>query len=223
MATTTLETTIPFSGFYESIHDSEIDYTLERIFQDENGLDCEWSGALQMHYFDSCDFRAVHKAYAQAYTENFAHEFKIPSLAFIELSSPREYNFTTDRVFCTISLADVDKIMANIDHSRLADLARETFTSRSGFSSFYNPDVTTWGPVDTWDHNQIGTLLQAYADQEFGGSDGFDSDAEFSLMESDRGNAMVDQWLDEATPEAGRLYRIHQYLLKRLERQEATV
>lgn len=32
-----METTIPFQGFYSSIHDSQLDYALESMFSDDQG------------------------------------------------------------------------------------------------------------------------------------------------------------------------------------------
>ena len=38
-------TTVPFSGFYESLHDSQIDDCLERMFADDRG-DAEVGGSV---------------------------------------------------------------------------------------------------------------------------------------------------------------------------------
>lgn len=210
-------TTIPFSGFYNSLHDSEIDQTIEQMFSDRD-TGSETNPGLESALFNNCDFRKVHTSYAADYCENFAEEFKLPSLKFESLNSPREYNFATDRIFANIELSDLREALRRVDKSELAKLAREKFTSRSGFISFYNPDVNTWGDLTTWDHNQCGTLLECLADQETSDSDGFTSYTEFDLMERARCNGRLNSWVESATPNIQRLYKIHDYLETRAAR-----
>jgi len=203
-----METTIVFSGFYNSLHSGAIDDAEQQMFNDNEGLG--------MALYHQCDYRAVHKAYAREYAVNFAAEFKIPSLVFDELSSPREYNFTTDRIFCKISEEDVIRLRAEISENNLRHKAKRMFTSYDGFSSFYDPNVDSWGEVETWDANQVGCLLAAYADQENG--DDFDQWAEYNLMEGDFGNGEPEGWLAANTPGIDRLYKVFNYLEARAAR-----
>lgn len=214
-------TTIPFSGFYNSVHDSECDYALEQLFSDANGN--ALGGAFE-DAWDAVKWSRVHEQYAKAYAEQFAEEFKLGKIRFDELNSPREYNFTTDRIFVHVGRAAVRRIWRAVDRERFAAHCRDAFTSRSGFSSFYDPDYREWGYVDTWDHNQLGALLQVWADQNadsmHSSREGFDSDAELSLMEDMRGNGYFDNWLCEALTEKGkRLLRIADYLRERENRK----
>src|SRR5574343_543281 len=155
----TREIVIPFSGFYESLHDSEIDETINRMFSDDNGNE---NNGLSRRIYDACNFRDVHTAYAKEYAARFAGEFELPSLTFKELVSPREYNFTTDRIFCTIENADIEKMRDETTPLSLEAKARDMFTSCDGFISFYDPDYKTWGDITEWDHNQLACLLSAY-------------------------------------------------------------
>lgn len=87
-------------------------------------------------------------------------------LEFEEMTSPREYNFQTDRLFAKVPLKvmrDLFKRSAADDHATFAAVIRRRFTSRDGFSSFYSNDVATWTdkPLREWDHNEFGTLLIA--------------------------------------------------------------
>lgn len=211
-------TTIPFSGFYYSLHDSAMDDALDMIFSDrETG--CEINKELVWRASDLCHWGRVQNEYARDYAERLASLLTIPSLKFESLNSPREYNFTTDRIFCTISEDDVRRILSLVDSDALAALVRDTFTSRDGFISYYSPDVAEWGSVANWDHNQIGTLIQAYANQEHGGE--FDSYAEYSLMEDCLCNGYLDSWIWEHTPGIDRLYKVHEYLQERQQRAAA--
>lgn len=154
----TMQTIIPFQGFYCSAHDHLIDNAVDSMSQDDLGdpiperveqISCKakWS--------------KVHQEYSKRYVEMLCEEYNI-QLKFVELDSPREYNFTTDKIVCEISEAEVKRIFDEVDAEELTRVAEERHTSRSGFISFYNPDWKTWGTPDTWEAQQLCTLLTAY-------------------------------------------------------------
>lgn len=199
--------TIPFSGFYNSSHEYEIESTIEQMFTDpETG--CYSNDGLVMALHKGCIYKDVFIAYAKYYAKAFSEKFNIP-LEFESLESPREYNFTTDVIYCTVELKDMVELLGKVDLDAFAEVAKELFTSRSGFASFYDPDINAWGNIAGWDHNQLGALLQAYARQETGD---FNSEEELFLMEHAQGNGYIDQWIEKATPSIERLYKIHEYL-----------
>ena len=136
---------IPFSGFYHSFHSMEIEEQIE-----QNELDWE-----------KIDYEHVHQEYAKEYTEYFAQEFEI-DLQFESLHSPKFHNFQTDRIFAHISMDEIKRIYSLVDKDDFEEVAKECFTSCSGFISFYSPNIETWGNIETWDHNQYGALLTAY-------------------------------------------------------------
>jgi hypothetical protein len=213
-------TTIPFSGFYESLHDSELDNALGYMFADY-ATGCDVNEDLHYKAHNLIHWGDAHKAYAHRYAGAFADHFAIPSLEFESLSSPKEYNFTTDRIFCTIERADLCRIMATFDLQKFAEYVREKFTSRDGFISFYSANLADWGNVESWDHNQCGTALEFYANQESGSGE-FDQWEEYALLEDDRCNGVTDTILcDNAAPELDRLLKIHSYLEARAERAAA--
>lgn len=212
-------TTIPFSGFYESLHDSAFDYALESIFSDRD-TGCHINEPLMWKAHDYIDWRMAHELYAKEYAESLAHEFGIDSLKFESLSSPKEYNFTTDRIFCTIEYADLCRLMAGFDLKAFAAYVREKFTSRDGFISFYDADLSAWGKVETWDHNQCGTALEFYAMQQNAGE--FEHYQEWALMENAQCNGVFDEILYKAGGnEFSRLVRLHCYLDERENRKAA--
>lgn len=211
-------TTIPFQGFYYSIHDQELDQALERQYSDR-ATGTHVNKALMQRASDDCNWSHVHEEYARAYCSAFGARFALDGLVFDELNCPKEYNFATDRIFARIPVETASRVLSHTDDKRLRELAKERFTSRSGFISSYSPDIEDWGPIEGWDHNQVGTLLAAYADQESNNEmDGFDQFAEYSLMERDQCNGYIEQWINEASPNAARLLRIHDYLQDRAER-----
>ena len=138
--------TIPFHGFYKSIHDAAFNSALEQEGREVGDV----------------DWRKVFFGYAAEFAKQFLHEIKVQG-QFDRLESPREYNFNTDRIFVDIPLPEVVRMLAGVDPETLNRVAEERHASRPGFLSFYSPRVESWGPVESWDCNQVGTLLQAYA------------------------------------------------------------
>ncbi len=214
---------IPFSGFYHSVHDSALDDAFNQMFSDSSG---NTNFDLVERAFNLVDWTMVHVAYAEAYVENFGLHFKLPSLKFESLNSPREYNFTTDRIFVELSTDDVRRVFSEVPRMELRIKAEEMFTSRSGFISYYDPDYSTWGGVEGWDHNQLLCLLTAMADTDdiCSSGDDFDGWPQFSLMEDDQCNGHLDRMLEEAmvhkhNDEAQRLWNIADYLRRREDRK----
>lgn len=212
-----MKTTVPFSGFYNSLHDDALSTELdEHLFLDsDTGMQVH--EGLLAHAQDVVDWPHAFEQYARHYTEALSDALEI-KFVFESIYHPREYNFTTDVIFATIKLTEVRKLRKKTDEKPFRDLARERFTSRSGFHSFYDPDVDTWGPVKTWDHHQVGCLLEACAIVELGRDGEFAGEHQMDLMETAQGNGYYDQWLTENNPEMSRLLKIRDYLEKRSKR-----
>lgn len=202
----TVSCVIPFAGFYYSDHDAEFDRALEMMVSDESGCHPVHPD-ITMRLFDRIDWRMAHVSYARQFALDWCEHFGIKGAEFEELNSPREYNFTTDRIFVRIPESEIARIHAETAPAVLCDVAREEFTSRSGFFSFYSNDPESWGELAEWDHNQRYALLIAYARQrepEF---------EEFSLCEDYSGNGMIDNWIlntPKAIRTANAAYRLHQ-------------
>lgn len=193
---------IPFSGFYESIHNSNIDSEMDYIFENNQNL----SSLL----YDSLNWRELFIDYAREYAENFAHKYGI-AMQFESLSSPKYYNFETDRIFCHISESEVLRIYATTDKQQLARIARDMFTSRDGFNSFYDPDYLTWDSVLTWDHNQLFALIVAFTD--------FD-ESEIYLMDDSLCNGFMSELLYKHCSDK-RIFTVFDYLQSRENRKAA--
>lgn len=159
----TKQTTIPFSGFYHSFHDEELDRAIENMFSNDQGT--PFAGIID-RAFDCIDWKSVHFEYARLFTERFAFRFEFRTLKFLDLASPKYYNYETDRIFCEIDLEEVKEIYNQVDKQALADNIKRKFTSYDGFISFYPNDISKWpAAVEEWDHNHIGTLIEVWVQQ----------------------------------------------------------
>lgn len=90
----------------------------------------------------------------------------LPSDSFTweKIISPREYNFTTDRLFVYVPESVIKWLFERSEeenHVTLRVLIKEMFTSYDGFMSFYDNDLDSWleKPLEAWDHNELGTLI----------------------------------------------------------------
>ena len=115
---------------------------------------------------------------------------------FADMTSPREYNFTTDRLFATCSAAFIKRLWKRSkadEHKTLAALIRERFTSYDGFMSHYSNDLEQWPKtLADWDHNELETLLEACLD--LAGAD--DSGFQMQMLESETFDTICDQAMD---------------------------
>lgn len=144
-----------FPGFYESSLSVAMDDAIEARASDE-GLeynDC----------FDKYDFKAAQLAITQKWLKNFNEKTGL-NIKFHDIDSPREYNFTTDRVFGTIKKDEFQKIRDVVSFDALKSVVERTFTSRDGFISFYTTDMDHWMgiPTEDLDHNETQTILKAF-------------------------------------------------------------
>lgn len=138
------------------------------------------------------DYGAAHRAMAAAYVDSFdnwaseALNTAPGSFVFESMDSPREYNFTTDRVYVTVSLATMESLYNAIDPAVLREAIEARHTSRSGFISFYSNDLDEWQgkAFDEFDHNEYGTILAA-AIHASGQSEEMRDAVEYPLYESD--------------------------------------
>ena len=206
-------TTIPFSGFYCTLHESALDDAVEQMFSDKATGCTVYRGLADRAQWD-CDWGLVMRDYAEEYAGQFADHFGI-RMSFESMTSPKEYNFTTDRIFCHIPLDECTRLLSATPRDLLDKVAAEMFTSRDGFMSFYSPDISTWGDLSEWDYNQIGCLITAYVRHE---EPDFDQYAEYALMEDAQCNGYFDSWISSNTPTVDRLYKVYDYLEQRSER-----
>ena len=131
-----------FVGFYDSIWepDTEIYYECEQTGQEE---DVDFTFDYKQYQNDIC------KAYTEVW-ELWMQEFisEDIELEFVEVVSPRYYNFENDscRVKIRLTQAAEDAIIAKIGKHRdqIAKWIKENHTSYYGFSSNLSDDIDQW-------------------------------------------------------------------------------
>lgn len=130
-----------FGGFYESIHSGLVECAVENLFEDDEG-NFDHDG------FDNYNFREAFNQYAEEYvnkiSEVLSHDMGLDvDIKFVELISPRFYNFTTDKIEVSISDRHCDIIIGHVIdnyHDEVMELVIDSTTSRSGYIPFYSFD-----------------------------------------------------------------------------------
>ena len=115
------EFSLNFGGFYHSEHSETIENNIEAYGYD----------------WEDVDYEKTHLNYCNSYLNKLSEELEI-NLKFIQLDSPREYNFVTDKIVCSISNKDFKALLNTYDAKGLFDYIEENSKSRSGFTSFYS-------------------------------------------------------------------------------------
>jgi hypothetical protein len=169
-----LESTIPFDGFYESFISADIEHQIgQQIEWDSDTFDLNedeqqilWDSYLSVNrsYF----YNQIAEDYTNFYIDALNERLEGFTLkaTYKFFTSPREYNFSTDRIFIEIEenhVIDFIKYIIKNYKKELEKKIEDRFTSRSGFSSFYKNSIDLW-PKDysEWDHNQIGTCFELF-------------------------------------------------------------
>ena len=169
-----LESTFPFDGFYESFISDDIDHQIGQQIEwdsDIYDLNEDEQQILEDNYL-SINRSYFYNQIAEDYT-NFYIEILNRRLKGFELkatykffTSPREYNFETDRIFIEIEenhAADfIEHIVKNYK-KELESKIEDRFRSRSGFISFYKNSIDLWTKdFKEWDCNMIGTCFELF-------------------------------------------------------------
>ena len=125
-----IKTSINFGGFYESIHDGNIDHMVEAY----------------EYNFDDVDYKKTFESYIQEYCyklKSYILDEYLIDIDFknIKLYSPQYYNYSTDDIDCKINTNQVNSLnkILKKDNEFLSFLKDRT-TSCSGFVSFYTYD-----------------------------------------------------------------------------------
>ena len=169
-----LESTIPFDGFYNSYISSDIEHQIgQQIEWDSDIYDLNedeqqilWDNYLSVNRVSFYNEIAEH--YTDLYIDALNERLEGFTLnaKFKLLTSQREYNFETDRIFIDIERDHaIDFIKYTIKNYKkeLENKIKERFTSRSGFISSYKNSLDLWTKdYSKWDHNQIGTCFELF-------------------------------------------------------------
>ena len=169
-----LESTIPFCGFYNSFISSDIEHQIgQQIEWDIDTFDLNESEQLILvDNYLTVNTLYFYNQIAEDYTNFYIDELNerlegfTLKAKFNLLTSPREYNFETDRIFIDIEknhAIDFIKYIIKNYKKELENKIKERFTSRSGFWSHYKNGLDLWTQdYSEWDHNQIGTCFELF-------------------------------------------------------------
>lgn len=151
------------------------------------------------------DFEGYKKAAASAYADEVAEVlagalYRCPvvysgvEIRVNDVISPREYNFTTDRVEIEIRV-DSDDVIHYLKSNRAAweKYRVEKFTSRDGFISFYSPDDPAFNNPEAWIDDENGVYLSAAL--EFIVYNELGDDAEYFLSERALSNCNMSEFI----------------------------
>jgi hypothetical protein len=125
-----VNTSIRFGGFYNSIHDSNIDCMVEAY----------------EYNFDDVDYKKTFQSYIDEYCyklKSYILDEYLVDIDFknIKLWSPQYYNYDTDVIDCKIDTNKVN-VLNNIltKNDEFLSFLKERTTSYSGYVSFYTYD-----------------------------------------------------------------------------------
>lgn len=164
-----MEARIPFAGFYESMWshgvDEEEERLAENLAEEHDVIEREVAELIFQNTTYSTAYAHVAEKYVPAFEEflNEALDMKI-SLTYKDMTSPKYYNFETDQLFAEVKYEDMLRLARRVGRNALRKAAKQMFTSRDGFISFYRYDPAEWGRLRGWDHNQLYCLLTAAVD-----------------------------------------------------------
>ena len=169
-----LESTILFDGFYESFIDDDIDHQIgQQIEWDTDTFDLNESEqeVIEDNYLSvnrSYFYNQIAEDYTNFYIDALNEELDGFTLkaTYKCFTSPREYNFETDRIFIEIEenhcIEFIEHIVKNYK-KELEKKIQDMFTSRSGFISFYKNSIDLWTKnFKEWDCNMIGTCFELF-------------------------------------------------------------
>ena len=169
-----LESTIPFDGFYNSYFSSDIEHQIGQQIEwdaDIYDLNEDEEQILRDNYLSvnrSSFYNEIAEDYTNFYIDALNERLKGFTLKakFNLFTSPKEYNFETDRIFIDIErdhAIDFIKYIIKNYEKELENKIKERFTSRSGFWSHYKNGLDLWTiDYSEWDHNQIGTCFELF-------------------------------------------------------------
>lgn len=126
-----------FGGFYNSIHDQLIDSELDNYYQDDDGNILDYY-SLNIPY--KTIFNEYSKFYISSFSEWLNDTYSIDiNLSFSELISPREYNFSTDKIIAFISKLNESKLLNHFkSDTGFLDYLKQASKSYDGYISFYD-------------------------------------------------------------------------------------
>ena len=139
-----------FTGFYYSIwdewFDSEWNYEVDYLENERGLIHTEWDTDY------TTDFTAKRLEIVDAYADFIIEEYNtylrldLKEEGIADMTSPREYNFSTDKAYKMVDNIDLDKIVDLMFKHKdaLSKLIHDNHTSYDGFISFMDNTFNEW-------------------------------------------------------------------------------
>lgn len=146
-----------FPGFYNSIFDlGEKEYEEAQLYFNDY-VDVIGEDNAEKCNLSVDDFEASKEQiedYMNVIATNFVYNVEklspewVKHINFVEIVSPKFYNYSTDKIICDIELSNdwKEQIERFIDenYEELKDQVRKDWSDRSGFWSFVDNDIDNW-------------------------------------------------------------------------------
>ena len=131
---------IPFSGFYNSVHDSAIDSALEyeaECYADNDKVSGIILDVLNINHYNKIR-EELSKVFVEGINELFWYEYDIKlDLEFDSLKSPKFYNYSTDKIYCYVDNNKINELAALLDNENdFIEVLKDKYQSRDGFIVF---------------------------------------------------------------------------------------
>ena len=147
---------IPFSGFYNSIHDSIIDSALE--YESECYADSEKANdiildVLNINHYDKIK-EELSNVFVESINELFWYEYDINlGLEFDSLKSPRFYNYSTDEIYCYIDNDKINELVVLLDNENDFIEVLKAIDNKD-YSLFFSDLLCQFIDFDSIDNNE---------------------------------------------------------------------
>lgn len=140
-----------FPGFYESdLENSDTPYWAIKEELEYYQRDCDTPCKELTENDLDFDYKGYEEAVREGWVDGFRERMPeiVSSLEGVEMTSPRYYNFETDRLWADVELRDdwMDEMRHFIasNYDWLKERIHEDWTSYDGFMSFMENDVDKW-------------------------------------------------------------------------------
>lgn len=146
---------VPFVGTYEALNrliDSECEREAEYLEEyPQEGYENGFNASFDMH------------SLLLDYVQKIADICELQSLKFQYLSSPREYNFYTDKLFCSVDKNELWKLYEQVNEKFYYNEVHEATHRRDGYIPYFIPADFYYGSVDDFGEHagRLGLILDA--------------------------------------------------------------
>lgn len=146
---------VPFIGTYEM---------LDRLIDDECEHEAEYLKEYPQEGYENgfnASFDMI--SFLKDYVGEISDICELPSLKFQYLSSPREYNFSTDRLICSVDKNELWKLYEQVNEKFYHNEVHEATRRRDGYIPYFIETDFYYESVDDFGDNsaRLGLILDA--------------------------------------------------------------